>query len=202
MGELPVPKREATKALNRQLILEAARRVFAELGYGATTVRDIIRQTGLASGTFYNYFRSKEEVHEAILDESAHRIRPRLRSERLCAKTAEEFVRGTYRVFFEFVAADQRGFAVIRNQSIQPHVRMDTPEILLAFGELRNDIDAAMARGVLPPVDSTYLMSAMAGIAFEVGNRMLERDPIDVEGATSFATALVLGGLKTMKTSC
>lgn len=202
MSELPLPKREATKALNRQLILEAARRVFAELGYGATTVRDIIRQTGLASGTFYNYFRSKEEIHEAILDESALKLRPQLRAQRLSAQNADDFVRGMYRVFFEFVAEDQRGFAVIRNQSIQPHMRMDTPEILIAFGELRNDIDAAIERGVLPPVDSTYLMSAMAGIAFEVGNRMLERDPIDVEGASSFASALVLNGLKAMKSPC
>jgi AcrR family transcriptional regulator len=65
-------KREQTKAQNRQLILEAARNVFAELGYGATTVRDIIRATPLASGTFYNYFKSKEEVFQAIHDESAH----------------------------------------------------------------------------------------------------------------------------------
>lgn len=55
-------KREETKASNRQAIIDAARRVFAELGYGATTVRDIIRETELASGTFYNYFKSKEEV--------------------------------------------------------------------------------------------------------------------------------------------
>ena len=51
-------KREETKASNRQAIIDAARIVFAELGYGATTVRDIIRATELASGTFYNYFKS------------------------------------------------------------------------------------------------------------------------------------------------
>ncbi|MDE3115692.1 MAG: helix-turn-helix transcriptional regulator, partial [Pseudomonadota bacterium] len=64
-------KREQTKAQNRHIILQAAHQVFAELGYGATTVRDIIRATPLASGTFYNYFKSKEEVFQAIQDESA-----------------------------------------------------------------------------------------------------------------------------------
>jgi len=54
----PIGKREKTKAANRQAILAAARRVFAQLGYEAATVRDIIRGTALASGTFYNYFRS------------------------------------------------------------------------------------------------------------------------------------------------
>ena len=36
-------KREQTKKDNRNAILEAAREVFVKLGYGATTVRDIIR---------------------------------------------------------------------------------------------------------------------------------------------------------------
>ena len=62
----PLGKRERTKANNREAILAGATEVFSELGYGATTVRDIIRQTGLASGTFYNYFKSKEEVFEAL----------------------------------------------------------------------------------------------------------------------------------------
>src|SRR6185436_1007303 len=57
---LPVGKREQTKVQNRQAILDAARDVFGEKGYEAATVRDIIRRTGLAAGTFYNYYRSKE----------------------------------------------------------------------------------------------------------------------------------------------
>ena len=48
-------RRARTKARNREAILAAARQVFAELGYEAASVRDIIRRTDLASGTFYNY---------------------------------------------------------------------------------------------------------------------------------------------------
>src|ERR1700756_3535317 len=48
-------KREQTKQQNRRAILDAARAVFSELGYETATVRDIIRRTGLAAGTFYNY---------------------------------------------------------------------------------------------------------------------------------------------------
>lgn len=192
---VPGGKREATKVQNRQSILDSAREVFGELGYGATTVRDIIRRTGLASGTFYNYFRSKEEVYEAILDENALRMRPRLRAERIRARTIEDFVRGGFETFFDYVAQDRTMFKVVRSQSQRAHVRVDTPEILAGFDELRADIEAAIREGVLPPVDSAYLMAAMAGIAFEVGNRMLERDPIDPRGAATFATTLILGGL-------
>src|SRR6201985_4019520 len=100
-------KREKTKAQNRHLILEAARQVFAELGYGATTVRDIIRATPLASGTFYNYFKSKEEVYQAIRDDVALAIRPRLREERVKADTLDGFISGSFRTFFEFVYSNR-----------------------------------------------------------------------------------------------
>ena len=43
-------KRERTKAVNREAILVAARRVFSDLGYGAASVRDIVRETDLATG--------------------------------------------------------------------------------------------------------------------------------------------------------
>jgi AcrR family transcriptional regulator len=189
-------KRERTKTQNRLSILEAGRRVFAELGYGATTVRDIVRATPLASGTFYNYFKSKEEIFQAIQDESALRIRPRLREERARAETVEAFISGTFRTFFEYVATDQQGFRAIRRNTDALRVRMDTPEIIAGFDELREDLESAIARGLFPPVDADYLMAAIVGVAFELAERMLCRDGADPESAALFATALFLGGIR------
>lgn len=196
----PAGKREQTKVQNRHLILEAARRVFAELGYGATTVRDIIRATPLASGTFYNYFKSKEEVFEAIQDESALRIRPRLHEERARAGTIEEFISSTFRTFFEFVADDQANFRALRRNTDTLHVRMDTPEIIAGFEELRQDIVTAIERGVFPPLDADFLMAAMVGVAFEVAERMLRRSDHDPAEAAAFATALFMGGIRALPT--
>jgi hypothetical protein len=52
-----------------------------------------------------------------------------------------------------------------------------------------------MARGELPEVDVDYCAHAMIAVGLELGNRLLERDPPDVEGATRFATELFLGGM-------
>ena len=130
-AERPLPnprassKRELTKAQNRGLILDAARRVFNEIGYSAATVRDIIGATALASGTFYNYFKSKEEVYQAIRDASALAVRPRLREARRAATTAEEFVAATFRTFFEFSARERTGEGA--NGKAFPRMRLDTP---------------------------------------------------------------------------
>jgi AcrR family transcriptional regulator len=191
-------KREQTKVQNRLLILEAARRVFAELGFGATTVRDIIRATPLASGTFYNYFKSKEEVFQAIRDETALIIRPKLRDERMKAKTIEEFITGTFRTFFEFVVSDEANFHAIRRNTDAIRVRMDTPEVIAGFEELREDLEDAVAKGVFPPVDADYLMASIVGVAFEVADRMILREEPDAAGAAVFATALFMGGVRTL----
>jgi AcrR family transcriptional regulator len=198
--ELQLGKREQTKFQNRQTILEAARRVFADLGYGATTVRDIVRATPLASGTFYNYFKSKEEVFQAIQDESALRIRPRLHEERTTAETIEQFITGTFRTFLEYVASDESNFRAIRRNTDTLRVRMDTQEIIAGFQELREDLEAAIARGLFPPVDADYLMAAIVGVAFELAERMLRRELVDTDAAATFATALFMGGIRALPT--
>src|SRR5579884_1881597 len=144
-------RRELTKAQNRETILAAARQVFAELGFATATVRDIIRATPLASGTFYNYFKSKEEVYQALRDEQALRLRPRLREARLAATTAQEFFAASFRAFFVFVAANGGP------RTTPDPFRMDSPEVLAGFAELKDDIAAAMARGLIPAADADCL---------------------------------------------
>ncbi|HWA02229.1 MAG TPA: TetR/AcrR family transcriptional regulator [Rhizomicrobium sp.] len=194
----PSGKREQTKLQNRQIILEAARGVFAEMGYGAATVRDIIRATPLASGTFYNYFKSKEEVFQAIRDDVALVIRPKLREERRKAGTVEEFISGTFRTFFDFVIQDELNFRNIRHTADSTRVRMDTPEVIAGFDELREDIEQAIARGVFPPVDADYLMAAIVGVAFEITERILRRENRDPNAAAEFATQLFMGGIRAL----
>lgn len=191
-------KREETKANNRQAIIDAARRVFAELGYGATTVRDIIRATELASGTFYNYFKSKEEVFQALQDETALRVRPRLRAERIRARNFEEFISGSFRTFFDFVKNDHETFATMRNNPELQRVRIDTPEVIAGFDELRSDLEVAIQNGVVPETDADLLMAAIVGVAFEVANHIVARSDLSVDEAAKFATALFLGGVRAL----
>ena len=184
-------RREQTKIQNRETILVAARQVFAQLGFAAATVRDIIRATPLASGTFYNYFKSKEEVYQALRDEVALKIRPRLREARQQAASREEFLAASFRAFFQFVAED-RGEA----QPVPERFRMDSPEVLAGFAELREDIAAAVTRGLLPATDAGALGAALTGVAFELAERV--KAGADVETMTEFATALFLGGVEAL----
>jgi len=48
-------------------ILDTAERLFTTKGYIQTTILDILNEIGIAKGTFYYYFKSKEEVMDAII---------------------------------------------------------------------------------------------------------------------------------------
>ncbi len=193
---LPVGKREQTKVQNRQAILDAAREVFGELGYDNATVRDIIRRTGLAAGTFYNYYRSKEELATALSDDGARRFAPILKAQRAKASDWESFVRAAIAAYFDFLADEHKSWLARRPiDESQPHIHGETPEMQAVFAEVRDCIEEEIARGGAQGADPDYLAAACIGIAREVGDKMLLRRPFDTKGATDFAVAMILGGL-------
>jgi AcrR family transcriptional regulator len=194
---LPIGKREQTKVQNRQAILDAAREVFGELGYETATVRDIIRRAGLAAGTFYNYYRSKEEVFAALSDDGARRFAPILKGLRGHGHSFEAFVRLAIAAYFEFLA-DEHNNWVARRPAGEPHVHIqgETPEMAAVFAEVRDALSEAIADRQGPAADPDYMAAACIAIAREVGDKMLERRPIDTKGATAFAVTMILDGLR------
>ena len=59
-----------TKAATRQRILEAAGQLFAARGFEASTTRDIADAAGIASGTLFNYFATKETILAGLAAEA------------------------------------------------------------------------------------------------------------------------------------
>ncbi|WP_457644409.1 TetR/AcrR family transcriptional regulator [Persephonella sp.] len=52
----------------RQKLIDSAVKIFSEKGYFNTKVSDIVKDAGVAQGTFYLYFRSKEEIFLSIVE--------------------------------------------------------------------------------------------------------------------------------------
>jgi AcrR family transcriptional regulator len=190
-------KREQTKLANRQAILDAARAVFAELGYETASVRDIIRRTSLSVGAFYNYFRSKEEVYQALADDGARRFKMILRAEYEKAEDFDDFLRTALHAFFTFQVAEQQAWLTLPPAGLRHHpsIRVETPEQLAVFEEVKVVLTDRIERGMAPRVDADYLAAACIGVARELCDRMLERRPIDVDAATDFALKMIRGGI-------
>ena len=60
-------------------IIDTAAALFNKKGYEQCSVNDILNAIGIAKGTFYHYFRSKEEVLNAVVDQTSGQIEKRIR---------------------------------------------------------------------------------------------------------------------------
>ena len=189
-------RREELKAQNRAKLLAAARKVFAEKGLGAATARDIVRETDLASGTFYNYFTDKNDVFRALIAELADKARDVVRAQRQTpGRSVEQRVEGAYRAYFELVVEERELFEVLRRNAGLVGVVTDDEIFEAGVRELFADLADWAAAGDLPTLDLDYLATAMVGTGFQVATHLLDRDPADVEAATSFCTRLFMGGI-------
>jgi AcrR family transcriptional regulator len=68
MTKHPDPIQTMLVAARRTQILDAAITVFSEKGFHRATIKEIARVAGIADGTIYTYFASKDEVLLAVLD--------------------------------------------------------------------------------------------------------------------------------------
>lgn len=70
---MPLPEYRQNKE-RRQHLLESSLNLFVSKGYFNTTIRDIIAEAEVGTGTFYNYFIDKEDVLKVLLDEFAKKV--------------------------------------------------------------------------------------------------------------------------------
>ena len=116
------------------------------------------------------------------------------------AGSIEDYMEHAYRAYFSFIARENEE-AISEGA---PHialigVRVDTPEMEAVAQEIRNDLEQILGRqGSGVNVDTGYLTAAAIGIAREMGDYMLRRRPVDVEGATRFACCLLLSGVRAL----
>jgi len=124
----------------REKLLSAAEAEFGERGFHAVGIGDITRRAGVALGTFYVYFESKEEIYRDLVSYLSHRVRSwvgervagvsdRLTAERMGLEAFLEFTRqhpGLYRIISEaeFVANDAfvahyKGFARAYRENLE-----------------------------------------------------------------------------------
>ena len=61
-GTMRMKTRKANREAVRNKIIKISRRLFLEQGYENTTVRQILKQAGLSTGSLYHFFKNKEEI--------------------------------------------------------------------------------------------------------------------------------------------
>lgn len=195
----PTGRREANKAANRAQILDAAARLFVDRGVDGVTIRDIVRGTRLAAGTFYNYFPDKQAVFRALVDDQMGQLTRRLVEIRRNASSLEPFLHDTYALVFETVLREPVFYALIlRNQTVV-RTLYDDRVLGVSVEALSQDIVAAQSRGLIDPaLDVKLLAAALFGVGFEMARALVDRadhGQADPQAAAQLATRVFLAGI-------
>jgi hypothetical protein len=179
---LPVGKREQTKVQKRQAILDAAREVFGEAGLRDRDGARHHPRAGLAAGHLLQLLPSKGGSVRALSDDGARRLRPDPQGPAWPRGTVSKaFVRLAIAAYFEFLADEAQATGSRADPAGEPHVHIqgETPEMAAVFAEVRDALFEAIADRQGPAADPDYMAAACIAIAREVGDKMLERRPID-----------------------
>lgn len=156
-------RRDQQAEERRQQILDTALRLFAERGFEKTTIKDLAVAMGVAQGLVYHYFRSKDELLFAILEEGT--FVPGLRRlltvspDRPAAEVLEEVARG----FSAFLV--ERGLmlrVVMHEAQTNPRVATVRQRMIAGGIDLLSSYLAARIRaGELRPHDPNITARAL-----------------------------------------
>ena len=102
----------AVIADKREAILRAAIKVFAQKGYFNSKVADIAKKAGIADGTVYLYFKSKDEILHSIFDRAMEEFIAEGKREIAEIETADKRLERIAQLHLEKLGAD-RDLAVV-----------------------------------------------------------------------------------------
>jgi AcrR family transcriptional regulator len=112
------PGIEERKAETREIILQAARKVFSEKGYHKAQIADIVKEAGISTGSIYAHFKDKRDLFKQITKQNLERLRGTLKelSETKKPGDARERVlqwKPAYSAFFDYVDAHPEEVLII-----------------------------------------------------------------------------------------
>lgn len=186
----------------RTQLLAAARQVFAQKGYHGAAVSDIIDAAGVARGTFYNYFESKRQVFQAVLqelmDSAAHAVAPIDVMEPIPPQ-----VRDNLRRVVALLQEQGDGARILFTDAagIDDEGREALGEFYgAATSRIERALRTGQAMGLVRECDVSLTASCLLGLLKEpVYQGLLRRTPIDVDGLVDSIFALVGWGLMTAR---
>lgn len=136
----------------RQLILDAAVRVFARDGYHTSRVGDIAEEAGIAHGLLYHYFSSKDEVLATVFRENWSALLEAFSHVEQSDEPADEQLRGIAKILLRSWRNDPGLVTVmVREVARSPHLQAQVDEIREGFLTIQRVIERGQAQGVFRP---------------------------------------------------
>ena len=130
----------------REAILRAAIKVFAEKGYFNSKVADIAKDAGIADGTVYLYFKSKDEILHSFFDRAMEDFIAEGKKQLAEIEGAKEKLRRIAQLHLERLGAD-RELAIVFQVELRGSTKFMQEFSAAGFGEYLDIIRETIADG-------------------------------------------------------
>lgn len=157
--------REKTKSK----ILEHSLRLFAEKGYHGTSISDIAKAAGVSKGLAYNYFESKQDIVESILNQI---LEIGYQYEELMKGVADPYeqLQKMIEYTFEYMEKNEEFWRLYVSFALQPVIMDAAKSVTKEFGDRMIKITTGIFKkiGIPKPKAEAYILAGLIdGISLE-----------------------------------
>ena len=178
-------------------ILSAAAQEIYEKGYHNAAINDITRRAGVASGTFYVYFDSKDDLYKFLLLQCSHMIRKHLNQAIKDCRTRREAEEVGLREWIKFIQKNQYMYHIIwESLYVDKQLFMDYYAVFSRA--YIKGIDTAKERGQIDPeIDSDVMAWVLMGASNFLGLNwgLFKEHPGDVERVVKSFMRILTGNV-------
>jgi AcrR family transcriptional regulator len=187
----------ASKQATRDRLLRAGIEVFTTLGLEAATVRDIVKESGLAQGSFYNHFATKEEVFDAVVEPLVGEVRAAVAAAHAKARTAEAFVRGGFRAYLAVLAEHPGALPLIERNLTRFRTHVEGSGSFRGLvADIQRKLEGRQEAGLFRAFDAEWMAWSMVATGVEVVLQAERAGRLDLHAVTDFLVALFLPAVK------
>jgi AcrR family transcriptional regulator len=191
MAYRTTPATAARKQARREAFLQAANNLFGTYGYHAATVPMIVAEAESSVGSFYAYFRNKEDIFAAVLDELGERVAAVIRKANAEAPDPVRGVPAAIEALFLFLAENPHHvrILIVESSGLSPRLEKVRRAILGHLAEqVRQTLD--LAGNAISVADSAIAARCMVGAVYEALYSWLDLPPADRRPAIELARAV------------
>lgn len=193
---------EKLREERRAQILEAALRVFADQGYHAASISDIVKAAGVARGTFYLYFDGKQQIFLQLLDDLLETFRSSVKGvdiDKGSAVMADQLV-GTVVRILDAAASSRPLATVLFREAVGLGDEVDAKVVAFEealHGYVRVSLDNGIRLGWLREHDTDVVATCIYGSIRQLIYRyvVVGEDGFDREAVAREVVALHVFGL-------
>lgn len=191
-------KEEVVEEFRKQTICDAAMRVVARKGIRSVTVQDIADEAGVAKGTIYIYFQSRDEILARTMDGATEQLLEKLAAACQSCRSFRDLLERRVRTQLQHFEENRDFFRMylamaepLGEKRLRKHATYQT-----YLAQLEQLLRGAVERKEIRDVRVDRMAVAISSVVRDIVlHRIIEREPPPLDEDVSFAVDFIMRGI-------